>query len=122
MTGVMKIVFAALMLLETAVASNAQSLVAGKYSGRGDGTSIFMSVSGSSAEISMAGTGCVGGGEGRLTQISDDHWLITMSEYGQCLVDVKHSDGTIDVQYRDGGDCMAYGGQGCYPSGFLTKD
>lgn len=119
---VSRFVLATTLMAASAAPFFAETLVAGKYSGTGDGTRIFMDVSASTAKISMAGQGCVGGGSGQLSQLAENHWLITMNDYGQCLVDVTLADGVFTLSPRDGGNCSSYGGQACHFYGELTKD
>lgn len=113
---------AALVAASALPAAAAETLVAGKYSGTGDGTRMFMEISGSTAEVSMAGQGCVGGGTGQLSQVAEKHWLITMKGDAQCLVDVTLENGVFTLSPRDGGECWSYGGQACGLYGELTKE
>lgn len=82
MRMVSRFVLATALISASAAPSFAETLVAGKYSGTGDGTRMFMDVSASTAAISMAGQGCVSGGSGQLSQLAENHWLITMNDYG----------------------------------------
>lgn len=115
-------ILAAALVIASAAPSFAEPLANGKYSGTGDGTKMYMTVSGERAEILMTGQGCVGGGTGHLSELTDGRWLITMTEHGQCLVDVTRNGDGFLLEPRVGGECSSYGGQACGFYGNLTQD
>lgn len=100
--------FALLLPLSAA----AESLPDGRYEGRGDGTRAVLKVSGSSAEVAMAGGGCVGGMNGRVSA-SGGGWLISD---GVCSLEVQRTGSgysfmpTPDTESA----CSGYHGQGCH--------
>ena len=110
---VMRTVFSAALLAVTVTSAQAQDLPQGEYTGRGDGTTMSMSVAGGHAKITVSGQGCVGAGEGPISTITDDHWRITMMEYGECLVDVKSVKSGYELDPQPGGQCWQYSGQAC---------
>lgn len=100
----------------------AQDLPQGEYSGRGDGTTMSMSVAGGHAKVTVSGQGCVGAGDGPVSTVGKDHWLITMTEYGECLVDVKSTKSGYELDPQQGGQCWQYTGQACGFWGQVSPD
>lgn len=113
---------AAALVAVSALGAHASDLPEGEYSGLGDGTRMTMTVSGGSAKILMAGSGCVGAGTGAVSAVANDRWLITMTQHGQCLVDLELTPDGYDITARSGGSCASYGGQACGFYGLLTKE
>ena len=115
-------ILAVALVVASALAVRAADLADGEYTGTGDGYDLTLKVSGDTAEItSTLYRKCSGGGTGQLSKLADGRWLITMTESGQCLVDVTWNNGSYLVEGRQGGECWQYSGQACSMSGSVSK-
>lgn len=104
----------AIVFVTCSAASQAADLSDGEYSGLGDGYKIEMSVAGDTAKILSVQPGsCSGSGTGDLSKVGEDHWRVTMTEYGQCVVDIKAKEDGFELTPDHSGDCGAYSGQAC---------
>lgn len=117
-----QIILGAALLTISALSAQAAGLANGKYTGLGDGSELTLTVTNGTAKIvTTAYRQCSGGGTGSISQVGNGHWQITMTEHGQCVVDVRTSGDSYVLEEDHTGECWQYSGQACSMSGTVSK-
>lgn len=118
--------FIAAIMMTVAAPVFADDLPQGEYVGEGDGTKMTMSVKGNHVSLAVStsiGGGCVGGGEGQITEAGKNKWLFVLdSDFADvCLIDVERDKkhGYV-LTTRTGTDCSSYGGFNCFLDGTVN--
>jgi hypothetical protein len=117
-----RIILGSVFVAGSVMAAQAEDLANGEYTGSGDGYDLTLTVRGNVAEItSTAYRQCSGGGTGQFSSIAEGRWMITMTEHGQCLVDVTLNNGALLLEPRLDGECWQYSGQACGLAGAVSR-
>lgn len=106
-------VIAALMI---PAAASAQALPEGSYQGRGDGTTLGMTVVKDRAVFVVANPGtCVGGAQGDVSQAGSGRWTVDITDGAPAVVSITEGSGAYSIRCE--GECSHYSGFGCFIEG-----